>query len=328
MMFGADHFVPVLKVKQNEKKALESIMGPIRAHITPLLEIVERKDKDIDSHLKTAFKDLAKSVSPYQRCFLDTRELESDGPVAAAKVFEMAKNEGIVFTPVTGISRSADVGTAISHREHGLALRLTRAEFETGNLANRIHDFMSYYQLAPEDVDLIMDLGPVDDMIPYGIAALAIAFLNEVPDHAKWRSFTISACAFPWSMSVVNARSHRLVERAEWVAWRDELFAKRSDLTRLPTFSDCAIQHPAGVEGFDPRFMSSSAAIRYTTQDKWLLIKGESTRITPQRKRNSSSPLQPNLSTVICISFSTIRTIVLVVRTPKKPQMALRGSVH
>ena len=42
--------------------------------------------------------------------------------------------------------------------------------------------------------------------------------------------------------------------------------------------SDCAIQHPAGVEGFNPRFMSVSAAVRYALSDRWLLIKGESTR--------------------------------------------------
>jgi hypothetical protein len=49
-------------------------------------------------------------------------------------------------------------------------------------------------------------------------------------------------------------------------------------LPRLPTFSDCAIQHPRGVEGFDPRIMQVSASIRYTLPEDWLLLKGESTR--------------------------------------------------
>ena len=41
------------------------------------------------------------------------------------------------------------------------------------------------------------------------------------------------------------------------------------------------IQHPAGVEGFDFRYMQASAAIRYTWSDYWLLIKGEGTRRNP-----------------------------------------------
>ena len=52
-------------------------------------------------------------------------------------------------------------------------------------------------------------------------------------------------------------------------------------LERLPTFSDCAIQHPTGVEGFDFRYMQVSASIRYASTDDWLLLKGESTRFNP-----------------------------------------------
>jgi hypothetical protein len=52
-------------------------------------------------------------------------------------------------------------------------------------------------------------------------------------------------------------------------------------LDRLPTFSDCAIQHPTGVEGFDPRIMQASASIRITQLDHWLLVKGVSTRNIP-----------------------------------------------
>ena len=63
--FGADHYVPVLKVKRGEKKALQTIAAPLRSRITPLLEIVERnpdKASTIARHLDTAFKDLASAV--------------------------------------------------------------------------------------------------------------------------------------------------------------------------------------------------------------------------------------------------------------------------
>jgi hypothetical protein len=56
-------------------------------------------------------------------------------------------------------------------------------------------------------------------------------------------------------------------------------------ISRLATFSDCAIQHVSGVEGFDPRIMPMSAAIGYTLLQEWLLIKGESVRRTPARQQ-------------------------------------------
>lgn len=284
MIFGPNHYVPVLKVKRGEKAALRELAAPLCSQITPLLEIVERKaDKapNIGKHLDTAFKDLASSVVPFSRCFLDTREIAADGAAAATEVFQRAATAGMMFAPVTGLSRTADVAAAMTHRQHGLVLRLTREEFERGDLTAAIDRFFTKHGLSPEQIDLIVDLGAVDQMIAAGIMALTDAFLADVPDHTRWRTLTISACAFPMSMGGVERHSQSLVERGEWIAWRDGLHARRRSLTRLPTFSDCGIQHPKGVEDFDPLKMKASAAIRYTLPDEWLLIKGESTKKTP-----------------------------------------------
>ena len=284
MTFGPHHYVPVLKIKRGEKRALRTISSTFHHRITPLLEIVERRSErvsTVDKHLNTAFKDLADSVLPYPRCFLDTREVEADGPAAADEVFRRATAEGLVFTPVTGISRSADVVAALKNRTHGVALRLVRAELEGGNLAANLRVFISRHKLEPEETDLIVDLGAVDDLVVAGIIALMDAFLAEVPDHQRWRTFTVSACAFPSSMGGVERNSYEFVERAEWRAWKDRLHTRRQSLPRHPSFSDCVIQHPVGVEGFDPRIMQVSASVRYALSETWLLIKGESTRITP-----------------------------------------------
>lgn len=294
MTFGSDHYVPVLKVKRGEKTALRSLSVDAQQRITPLLEIVERKaDKSVDEHLNTAFDKLADSARPYSRTFLDAREIAPDGPAAAAEVFRRAVADGIVFAPVTGISRSVDIGAALDHRTHGLVLRLTREEFEAGGLAADLPAFMNRHSLTPEEIDLVIDLGPVDDMITDGVVALTNAFLADVPNHTLWRTFTVSACAFPASMGSVDPRSHQLVERVDWLAWRNNLHSQRDTLPRLPTFSDCAIQHTRGVEGFDPRIMPISASVRYTQFDNWLLLKGESTRITP------ASTQFPGLATLL-----------------------------
>jgi hypothetical protein len=184
----------------------------------------------------------------------------------------------MVFAPVTGVTRTADVSAALAHRDHGLALRLTRGEFEAGQLPAAIAAFLNVHGLSPSEIDLIVDLGPVEEMVVDGVAALTTAFLTDVPDHQSWRTFTVAACAFPVSMGGVERHAHDLVERADWLAWRDRLHAGRSSLIRLPTYSDYAIQHPLGVEGFDFRIMQVSATVRYTTDQHWLLVKGESTR--------------------------------------------------
>lgn len=283
MTFGPDHYVPVLKTKRGEKKALQEIAASLRPRITPLFEIVARSpDKGLPQHLETTFKDLAEATYPYTRCLLDAREIALDGPEAAAKAFERADSDGIRFTPVTGISRSADVSAALAHRDNGIAIRLTREEFEAGRIRQELPRFLAHHGLTPEQVDLIVDLGPVDnELIATGVVNLTEQFLGDVPDHERWKTFTVSSCAFPQSMGRVQGRSEDFVDRVEWLAWRDGLHARRTKLRRLPAFSDCGIQHPSGVEGFDPRVMQVSAAVRYSLPESWLLIKGESTRSTP-----------------------------------------------
>lgn len=282
MTFGHDHYVPVLKVKRGEKMALQMIAAPLQVRMTPLLEIVKRNPQNsptVERHLNTAFANLVSAVRPYSRFFLDVREIENDGRRVSESVFRRAADEGMTFTPVTGISRTVDVTAALHYNANGIAIRLTRREFETGQIPRGLPAFLATHRLEPEQIDLIVDLGAVDEMIPVGIKALTNGFLGVVPNHVAWRTLTVSGCAFPPSMGGLERSSHDLVERAEWVAWRDGLHTRRSQIPRLPTFSDCAIQHPKGVEDFDFRTMQVSASIRYTLAERWLRIKGVSTRV-------------------------------------------------
>ena len=284
MMFGPRHYVPVLKAKRGEKTALQLVAPKLRAEITPLLEIVEwrgsTRKPTLSGHLDTAFRGLAKSLRLYPRCFLDARELEPEGKAAAEQVFDRAAAEGLLFIPVTGLSRTSDVSAALRHGSHGLAIRLTRDEFEAGNLPLLVHSFITRHAIDHSTTDLIVDLGPVDDMVAHGVARFAVQFLADVPNPGRWRTLILSASSFPLSMGVFDRNSHSMEPREEWVAWRDFLRDSRF-VPRLPTYSDCAIQHPLGVEGFDPRVMRPSASVRYALADDWLLIKGESTRRNP-----------------------------------------------
>ena len=140
---------------------------------------------------------------------------------------------------------------------------------------------MKHHVIGLEETDLILDLGPVEDMVTEGVTRFATQFLGDVPHPNRWRTLTLSASAFPESMGVVERHSHAVVARTEWLAWKH--LRDSGQLVRVPTFSDCAIQHPSGVEGFDPRTMQVSAAVRYALADSWVLIKGESTRMNPAK---------------------------------------------
>ena len=280
------HYVPVLKVKRGEKTALRQLSPNTRERVTPLLEIVEiTNNRTVSDHLKTAFNGLSRAVHLFDRCFLDPSEIEPAGHTAVNKVFQRATDAGINYTPVARISKPMIVAAAMAHQTHGIALRLRRDEFEAGHLRSNLINFMVRHRLAEENTDLIVDLGAVEDLVAAGVQTLASAFLAEIPNHARWKTLVLSACAFPRSMGIVGRNSNDLFPRNDWLAWRDGQFAQRNSRFRIPTYSDGTIQHPQGVEGFDPRFMQVSASVRYTVPEYWLLSKGESTRFNPARRQ-------------------------------------------
>jgi hypothetical protein len=296
MTFGPEFYVPVLKIKKGEKEALPLLSPRVQSLMLPLFEVVERKPRpkkdtkgskmvrtSLATHLKNQFNGLGAAVAPFPRFFLDCRELESDGPEAVSSAFALAAQLGTPVTPVTGISRTLEMPAVMSSRNHGVAIRLTVSEFEEGRIPKGLPNFLNANALKPEDVDLIVDLGGVDKMVSAGVAELAASFLPDVPDLRRWRTLTVSGSAFPKSMGLgtVETRSSSLVPRAEWLAWNQAFYSRRDHLDRLPTFSDCAIQHPDGVEGFNPATMSVSASIRITQSDDWLLVKGVSTDDIP-----------------------------------------------
>lgn len=277
-MLTEKDYLPVLKLKRAEKHALPKLERSIAARVVPLFEVVECAGA-IAPHLDKAFKALDLAVAPFRRFFLDCREIHSFGSAAASDAFARAAASRVPFVPVTSVTRSADVSAALSHRANGLALRLSRKEFESGVVTSATNRFLSKHGLSPGEVDLIVDLEAIDRMIAPGAQALLTGFLRDVPRKGEWRSVTVSACAFPESLGFVRANASGHAERLDWKIWED-LRANLSafGLTQAPTFSDCGIQHRSGVEGLDFSKVKPAAAIRWTHGNGWHMEKGKSVR--------------------------------------------------
>lgn len=288
MKLSNRQYVPVLKLKAAEKEALCLVHAGIRGNVIPLFEVVARKENPNTrkiptgaEHLDTAFKGLAGSVSYYAKYFLDPIELDADQAIDVGDVFRRGDKLGRPFTPVTGLRRLRCTSVALEHKRHGLAIRLSRTEMESDKISKAIAGFMTQHRLSHDAVDLIVDLGAVESMVPSGVLSLAKSCLAAVPEPAAWRSLILSGCDFPKSMGEVSADSHEFADRSHWLAWRN--IAKSRGYVPIPTFSDCAIQHSAGVEGVDMRLVKPAPSIRYALDEQWLLIKGSGSKLPSEQ---------------------------------------------
>jgi hypothetical protein len=95
---------------------------------------------------------------------------------------------------------------------------------------------------------------------------------GRIPNLLKWRTFTIASGAFPPDLTDLSVDLH-FKDRTDWNAWFDQ---RKSNLPRTPSFADYTIQHPIykdPVRGSNP-----SASIRYTLENKWLIMRGQALR--------------------------------------------------
>jgi hypothetical protein len=292
-MFDRKHYVPILKGRQGEYGALETLNSDIKDSLTPLIEIPpipwdwaeDQPDKSIDAHLAKVAVNFEKSIGTERPFFVDllwipeTERMEDDS-LPLDYVFRTARALDLLPVPVINLLRSDEFLGAVKEiteeDQRGVCLRIQREDFaEFDDLEGSILETLGKVSVPPKNTDLILDLRSI--LAPRQIDTDSlIELIQLIPRIREWRSFTVSATSFPENLSGLPPSDSSLLDRAEWLLY-SALRRRRRDLERQPTFGDYAISHPEAAE-VDPRIMRPSASIRYTTNESWLVLKGKNLR--------------------------------------------------
>lgn len=103
--------------------------------------------------------------------------------------------------------------------------------------------------------------------------ALSLASLcARIPNLHRWRTFSVISGAFPKDLTGFEKNRQHELQRLDWLTWRDQV-ATRPSLARRPAYGDYTIQHPIFSE--PPRRANFSASIRYTSDEHWVIMRGE-----------------------------------------------------
>lgn len=278
-MFDHTHYVPILRWKGAEKKALKELFEVTKESITPVLEFLpaktasSKKTKKPPKTLQQLAADMPKEISENwgsKPIFVDAHLIPANNRfLVFSEIFTKARQYDLHLIPVLTTDCSDDVMNLISNviREDGNGLCIRLAEDDLNNLSV-LDSIMNRFDIAASSIDLMIDL-KVRKSGQLGCTQL----LNVIPDIMGWRTFILSSGSFPVDLSDYEVGT-QLCAREDWIAWRDQVAT--NNLKRKPTFSDYTIQHPVFREPID--MANVSASIRYAANENWIIMRGQGLR--------------------------------------------------
>jgi hypothetical protein len=287
-------YVPVLKGKEGEFAALETLSADVIPLIAPLIEIPsvpydyvnERPARSIDEHV-AGIADRLERCWPGRALYLDFSPLdEDDGPEGGrvlGSVLGSCVQNNVQVAPVVSRRNSAGyiaaAGAHASDSSFGSCVRFLVEDFEDDvDLDGEVDQLLAGLgsRASSSPLDLVLDL---QDLGPDSGKALLVArsIFSMIPRKEIWRRIVLVAASFPEDLSDVSAATIATLPRREWELWKTLQRRPNALPRRDMIFGDYAIAHPVQKE-LDPRIMLMSASIRYTTQANWLVVKGRNVR--------------------------------------------------
>jgi hypothetical protein len=283
----ASTYVPILKAKEGEFAALEVLAHQVKDAVHPVLEIpgvpIDHASglpaKTLSQHVANLPDRIVKAWQS-RPFYLDTpyfgdKERLDHGPCALEGILAECFAKSAQPIPVLRSGSTDECFSVVAGVSGTVSIRLSLVDFSEDNdvaaTVGKMVDAIGRSEAS--DVDLIIDLGelPRDQSTAILIARSIFGLL---PRRNEWRRIILTAASFPEDLSEIGARSIERIPRKEWLLWR-ALQKRPSLLPRNLLYSDYTISHPT-LKEIDPRVMRMSAAIRYTSETEWVIVKGSS----------------------------------------------------
>ena len=286
-MISTDFYLPILKSKQGEFTALSHLRKEWEGAITPLFEItplewdqVERRvPRTIDEHLDSFCKKIIKKW-PTSNCFIDSGLLKWNGSDNRHKieyVYDKLVEKGIYSTPVMTLQYSNDFLQALQellekYAIEEIGIRTKVADLTAQDFQYRLDSMLNEFGIAATQCHMIIDLIDSNFTEIDNFADALAETIESFPYIGEWKSVTIAGTAFPSSRTIKEGISY--FPRNDWKVYSALVKRLRErEFIRAINYGDYSIVNPDYFE-FNPKVMKSSANIRYTLDDKWLIVKG------------------------------------------------------
>lgn len=271
---------PIVIAKAAELSALQIIGSSLGEDFQPVLVVPARAwnyddddyAKSLDEHYAGFPGAFEKNVSEVS-FFVDISLVDSDDQVFGVHPLRWLVDEsharGLRATPVVAPESSSQHVAAVNdlHRSsgRGVAIRLQPEAWPSVD-PSALQRLLDALVATEAEIDLFLEVGEAGGPIA---ERAAITEVNAVASARSFRSLSVGVSAFPSLAGVPRGLS-------EFPRTDLEVFlVVRNGVSVEVGFADTAVQRADQVDvGVDPKLLTISASLRYTTAKQWIIAKG------------------------------------------------------
>lgn len=288
-----NHYVPSIRWRMGEYQALWKLSDAAKNRIVPFVVIPE-VEFDFDDW--TPKKTIQEHVAPFGKRFSQKWAMRpawidvhpniysgtmDNGQVPLDYVFDELRSIGSAAVPVTSLDAPITINIAVAKIARldgrGVGIRARIEHVMKPDFSNKLIALLTALDTAPEQADLIIDLGS-PNFEPYDAFANAlIAAFHGIPMLHMFRSFVLLSCAYPETIPL--AKPGGTLPRHDWAFYK-VLRQKMLGDVRVPNYADYTIVNPQFTPQ-DMRKIKSGGKVVYTTPSAWLIKKGGAFRDNP-----------------------------------------------
>lgn len=270
-------YVPILRWKSGEKNCLEKLAPDVADKIIPFIEIFTPSDSNNEEAAKKKFMKLINSFNTSwtdRPFYLYLTEDWYNGIDSPNQIHEIYRNFYLAVNHPKAIP-SFDVMDEINicnlsyfTNIDRICLRVTVNDFEF--LKSTLDKYTKNSWIIPQNTDLLIDLKYIDSEI-YPKKAALTTVLSDITNISKYRSIIIASCSFPKDVSTLQSNLVNEFTRYEVAIHNIALNLQKTFLFNY-VYSDYGpinLNDMMFVIGMTPNFK-----IKYSTLDKYLVVKG------------------------------------------------------
>ncbi|MEF9886206.1 beta family protein [Streptomyces sp. P9-A4] len=283
-------YVPALPARRSALGAYEKSAPVVRARVAPLWTVPPRSGRDrtmgmrprrpldpdpvaLADHLRTTLNAIER-VQGGLPAWVDTFHVE-DEPGALAAAFGPGPGS-TPLRPVTGVGRAPGQQTACAEAArlsgHGLGVRVFLTALPDERLRDRVRLLLDRIAFARCPVDLLLDLGAVDDE-HHPAEKWALRALGLLGPLHRWRTVVVLAGSFPRTYPEDYGAPLAEAHRFDWDIWHMLVDGTHHPALRV-VYGDYGADHAASADRpVDAGGGSPWGVVRYTTERTFLLAR-------------------------------------------------------